>query len=75
VSLHRIGYGLALIAAFSLGLAAALVGVGAVTMKARSALSGRMRSSRALGWLPIASAALILGVGCFLTVRAIAQLG
>jgi ABC-type nickel/cobalt efflux system permease component RcnA len=75
VSLHRIGYGLALIGAFSVGLAAALVGVGAVTMKARSALTGRMGSSRVLAWLPIASAALILGVGCFLTVRAIGQLG
>jgi ABC-type nickel/cobalt efflux system permease component RcnA len=75
VSLHRIGYGLALIGAFSVGLAAALVGVGAVTMKARSALSGRMGSSRVLAWLPVASAALILGVGCFLTVRAIGQLG
>jgi hypothetical protein len=75
VSLHRIVYGLALIGAFSVGLAAALVGVGAVTMKARSALSGRMGSSRALAWLPVASAALILGVGFFLTVRAIGQLG
>jgi nickel/cobalt transporter (NicO) family protein len=68
VRAHRIGYGLSLILAFSLGLAAALVFVGLFALRARTAISRRLKT-RWLGLLPIGSAALILGFGLFFFTR------
>ena len=73
VSAHRTLYGLALILAFSLGLAAALIlmGLGAIT--AREAVARRLSST--IGRLvPVLSAAAIVGVGLFFTLRSIGQL-
>ncbi len=67
VALHRVGYGLALIGAFSLGLAAALVAVGLLALRARHVVERRM-SGRAARLMPIASAAAIAVVGLVLTV-------
>jgi nickel/cobalt transporter (NicO) family protein len=73
VALHRVAYGLVLIAAFSVGLAGALTAVGVLAVRARELVSGRIggRLARAL---PIASSAVIVGVGAVLTLRAVAQL-
>ena len=73
VSLHRVGFGLALIAAFSVGLAAALVVVGLVTIRARDAVADRM-SSRLGRVIPVVSSAAVVIVGLVLTFRGIAQL-
>jgi ABC-type nickel/cobalt efflux system permease component RcnA len=73
VSLGRTPLGLALIAAFSLGLAGALIGVGIVTVRARD-LAERRLTARALRLLPVASAVAIAGMGIFLTIRGAAQL-
>ena len=64
VSLHRVGLGLFLIVAFSFGLAAVLITIGIVMVKARSLLS-RWRSDSPLiqRWLPIASASAMLIAG------------
>jgi ABC-type nickel/cobalt efflux system permease component RcnA len=64
VSLHRIALGLFLIVAFSLGLAAVLIGIGIAMVKARSLLS-RWRSDSPLikRWLPFASASAMLIAG------------
>jgi ABC-type nickel/cobalt efflux system permease component RcnA len=64
VSLHRIGLGLFLIVAFSVGLAAVLIGIGIAMVKARSLLS-RWRSDSPLmrRWLPLASASAMLIAG------------
>ena len=73
VSAHRTLYGLALILAFSLGLAAALIlmGLGAIT--AREAVARKLSST--MGRLvPVLSAAAIVGVGLFFTLRSIGQL-
>jgi ABC-type nickel/cobalt efflux system permease component RcnA len=59
-----VGYGLALVAAFSLGLAASLMAVGAVAVRGRSAVA-RM-GSRPAAWIPLASAAAIVGFGAYL---------
>jgi nickel/cobalt transporter (NicO) family protein len=67
-SAHRVGFGLALILAFSVGMAAALVGVGAVALRARTAVARRL-SSRVLWVLPIVTAAVIVGVGAYLTIK------
>jgi ABC-type nickel/cobalt efflux system permease component RcnA len=73
ISLHRLGYGLALIGAFSLGLAAALMTVGILALRARSMVS-RHVGGRVAGWLPMASAAAIMAAGMVLVVRAIPPL-
>ncbi len=73
VSLGRTALGLILIAAFSLGLASALVGVGVLTLRARD-LAERRLTERAARLLPVASAGAIAAMGVFLTVRGAMQL-
>ncbi len=69
VALHRVAFGLVLVAAFSVGLAAALTAVGLIVIKARSYATGRF-GTRLGGALPILSAALLTAVGILLTARA-----
>jgi ABC-type nickel/cobalt efflux system permease component RcnA len=73
VSLGRTALGLALIGAFSLGLAAALIGVGVLTLRARDVAERRL-SDRAARLMPVGSAAAIVAMGLFLTVRGVTQL-
>lgn len=73
VALDRVAYGLALIGAFSLGLATALVLVGIVALRARDAVASRL-AGRMARLLPVASASAIAIVGLGLTVRGFAQL-
>jgi ABC-type nickel/cobalt efflux system permease component RcnA len=73
VALHRIAYGLGLVAAFSLGLAAALVVVGVVAIGAGDALS-RRTTGRVARLLPVLSASTIATVGLVLTARALVQI-
>jgi len=73
VALGRTAFGLVLVAAFSIGLAAALTAFGLLVLKARDAARSRL-SARAGAWLPFASAALIVVVGLVLTGRAAAGL-
>jgi nickel/cobalt transporter (NicO) family protein len=73
IALGRVAYGLALIAAFSLGLAAALIVVGIVALRARDALSKRV-SGRGARLVPVLSAASIALLGLVLTLRGFAQL-
>ncbi|HZJ51643.1 MAG TPA: hypothetical protein VFF07_12575 [Actinomycetota bacterium] len=73
VALGRTVFGLVLVAAFSIGLAAALTAVGLLVLKARDAARSRL-GARAGAWLPFASAALIVVVGLVLTGRAAAGL-
>ena len=73
VAADRIGYGLALIASFSLGLAGALVAVGLLSIRARDAISGRT-AGRLTRLIPIASAAAVTVVGIVLVGGGAAQL-
>jgi nickel/cobalt transporter (NicO) family protein len=73
VALHRIAYGLALIGAFSLGLATALVLVGLVALRARDVVAGRMSGGPAR-LVPVLSAASIALLGLVLTFRGFAQI-
>jgi ABC-type nickel/cobalt efflux system permease component RcnA len=68
VRAHRIAYGLALIMGFSLGLAAALVVVGLLAIRARSAIARRL-AGRWASLIPVGSAAVILCVGAFFATR------
>jgi ABC-type nickel/cobalt efflux system permease component RcnA len=72
IALHRLAYGLLLIGMFSVGLAAALTGVGLLALRARSLVSTRL-GTRAATLIPIASAAVILMAGLVLTTRAVVQ--
>lgn len=73
IAVGRAVYGLALIAAFSAGLASALVVVGIVAMRARDAVQRRM-SRPFVRLIPVASASAIVVVGLALTVNGLAQL-
>jgi nickel/cobalt exporter len=70
IQIHRVVYGLALVVAFSVGLAVALLGVGIGALRLRDALTRRVSSTTALA-VPLASAMGILVVGAVLTVRAL----
>ena len=73
VALDRVAYGLALIGAFSLGLATALVVVGLVALRARDVVAGRM-SGRTARLVPVLSAASIALLGLVLTFRGFVQI-
>jgi nickel/cobalt transporter (NicO) family protein len=80
ISQHRVGFGLALIVAFSLGLAATVTAVGLATIWGQR-LVRRIRPERALfggrfsGAFPALSAGLIVLVGVLITYRAWPELG
>jgi nickel/cobalt transporter (NicO) family protein len=71
IALHRVGFGLALIVAFSLGLAATITTIGLVAVLARRTFSRLSLNGRVIRALPAVSALVILGVGLVLTVRAV----
>jgi nickel/cobalt transporter (NicO) family protein len=73
IALHRVGLGLALIVAFSVGLAATITGIGLVAVLARRAF-GRLRLDGPLvSALPALSALVVLAVGLGITVNAIPE--
>jgi nickel/cobalt transporter (NicO) family protein len=71
IALHRIGFGFALIVAFSLGLAATITGIGLVAVLARRAFSRVSLEGPVVRALPSLSAVVIVLAGLALTVRAI----
>jgi len=73
VSLHRVAFGLALIVAFSLGLAAALSAAGVLVLRARTFTARRWGIGPG-SILPVLSGAAVALVGCLLTVRALMSL-
>jgi ABC-type nickel/cobalt efflux system permease component RcnA len=71
IALHRIGLGLALIVAFSVGLASTITGIGLVAVLAQRAF-GRLRlDGRLVGALPAVSAVVIVVVGLAITAKAV----
>jgi len=72
VALNRTAFGLYLIVAFSLGLAAVLIAVGLMMIYARRFMS-RFRSEGPLTtrWLPLASAAVITFLGVAIAIRSL----
>jgi nickel/cobalt exporter len=71
ISLHRVGYGLVLIVAFSLGLAATMSGLGLLAVAARSAFRRVDLGRGAVRLLPAVSAVVVLGLGVAMTLRAL----
>jgi ABC-type nickel/cobalt efflux system permease component RcnA len=74
ISLHRVGFGLVLIVAFSIGLAASIAGIGLVAVAARGALSRVGFDGRLVRALPAVSAVLVLALGVAMTARALVTL-
>jgi nickel/cobalt exporter len=77
-SLHRIGFGLFLITAFSFGLAAVLVVIGLTMVYAKRFMSSRLgRGGAVLRYLPLMSAAfmVVLGLGIAASALASAPIG
>jgi nickel/cobalt exporter len=71
-SLHRIGFGLFLITAFSLGLAVVLVTVGLMMVYAKRVMSSRVRKGSAgMRYLPFLSSAFMVALGVGITVSAV----
>jgi nickel/cobalt exporter len=80
ISQHRVGLGMALIVAFSLGLAATLTGVGLAVLYggrlvARLRPERRLFGGRLAGALPAISAILIVFAGMLITLRAMPEVG
>ena len=85
IALHRIGYGLALVTAFSCGLAAVLIVIGLLVVSARGYLERLPKESRLrnllpvevrgvlMRLLPILSAGAVALIGLALTLRAFPQ--
>jgi ABC-type nickel/cobalt efflux system permease component RcnA len=71
ISLHRVGFGLLLIVAFSAGLALTITGIGLVAVLARTAFRRLSLDGRLLSLLPAASALVILAAGALMTVHAL----
>jgi nickel/cobalt exporter len=71
ISLHRIGYGLLLIVAFSIGLATAVTAIGIVAVTAKSLFSGSRFEGRVIRVLPTVSALVVLALGLAMTARAL----
>jgi nickel/cobalt exporter len=73
IQVHRVTYGLALVAAFSAGLAVALLGVGVGALRARDAIA-RRASDRVARALPLISAIVIVIAGLLVAARAASAL-
>jgi ABC-type nickel/cobalt efflux system permease component RcnA len=72
LSLNRVGFGLLLIVAFSIGLAAVLIAIGILMVYAHR-LMARFRGDGVLitRWLPLTSAAAMTGFGMAIAVQAL----
>ena len=76
LALHRIGLGFFLIVAFSLGLAAVLIGFGMLMVYARRFMSKlQVDGPLTTRWLPVASAAFMTVLGAAIAIRAFATTG
>lgn len=89
IALHRVAFGLLLILAFSVGLAAVLTGIGFILVYA-GRIAERLPMLRGISWrissaggvtsfavrvFPVASAAAVMAAGLVVTLRALAQQG
>ncbi len=76
ISLHRVGYGMLLVVAFSFGLACALTGIGLLFVYARRWVDRPLQSAGGLvRVLPAVSAFVISCAGLFICYEAVGQAG
>ena len=75
VALGRIGFGLLLIVAFSVGLAGVLTGIGLLMVYARSFFERFKTQGMLLRWLPVGSALVVTVAGLIISIQALGQAG
>ena len=75
IALGRVGLGLLMVTAFSLGLAGALSGIGILFIFAGKYIAGLPQRNRLLDYLPAVSALFITVVGLAIAARALAEMG
>ncbi len=75
VSLQRVGFGMVLVGAFSLGLAVVLVAVGLLFVKGSSLINKTTGMTALSRYLPMVSALLISVLGLLITIDSIAKIG
>lgn len=73
IAIGKVGIGLVLLIAFSLGLAAVLTGIGVLVLYAKHLLPESEKASRhpAFRLVPVLSAAVITLIGCVMTAMAL----
>jgi len=71
IALDRVGYGLVLVLAFSVGLAGLLSAIGLLVLYARRFLERLPLDGRVAAAVPVLSALVIVALGVVLTARAI----
>jgi ABC-type nickel/cobalt efflux system permease component RcnA len=75
IALHRIGFGLVLIVAFSMGLAAVLCAIGILVIRVGSQLSRFEPAATLVRRAPALSALLVTVLGLLLVIRSVSDLG
>ena len=75
IAVHRIAFGLALILAFSVGLAGVLTGIGLMLVHARGLFDTLPLNGRVARYVPVASALVISFAGVVIVVEALWQMG
>ncbi len=70
VALNKTAFGLSLIAVFSFGLAAVLIAIGVLMVKAKGFMDRRLKETGAIRALPYLSAAIIVAIGAAFIIRA-----
>ena len=75
IALGRVAFGLALIVAFSLGLAGVLTGVGLLMVRARGYFERFNTGGPLFQWLPVVSAIVVTVAGVIISVQAFGQTG
>jgi nickel/cobalt transporter (NicO) family protein len=75
ISLGRLGFGMALVVVFSMGLAVVLTGIGLLMVYARKLFERYTFEARIPRFLPVVSAAAISCVGLVILLGAIGQTG
>jgi nickel/cobalt exporter len=75
IALGRVGFGLLLIVAFSVGLAAVLTGIGLALVYARDLFEQLPLDGRFARYVPVASALVISVAGLAIVAQALAQIG
>lgn len=74
ISLHRVGYGMLLIFAFSVGLAGVLTGIGLLLVHARGLFSRLPTDGLIARAVPVLSALIVTALGAGIALRAVGQM-
>jgi nickel/cobalt transporter (NicO) family protein len=75
IALGRVAFGLALVLAFSVGLAAVLIAFGLLLLYAGRLFSRIPTDRRVFSLIPVGSAAVILALGIVVTAQSLTQTG